>query len=419
MIERGVAERLSATELSIIRQVEAKVDDSLAFLERVVNINSGTMNHDGVRLVGRAFESEFQELGFATRWIPLTHLNRAGHLFAERSGTRGKRILLIGHLDTVFEKNSTFQRFENLGDTARGPGVEDMKGGDVVLLFALKAMHAAGVLEGAQIIVALIGDEEDSGDPVTVSRGELIEAAKRCQVGLGFESAGLDHHNATVARRGYSEWRLSVAGQQGHSSRIFHPNFGSGAIYEAARVLSQFHEQLGAIKHLTLGPGIILGGTDVSYDPAHTRGGAFGKTNVIPKTVVAAGDLRFNNREQLIQTQSKMREIVTANLPRTSSQITFRDSYPAMPPAPGNYDLMDQLDRVSRDLGFGPVKAFDPDERGAADIAFAADHVEACLDGLGPAGWGGHSPDETIDLRSFPIQIKRAALLIHRLAGGD
>ncbi len=418
MIQRVVAERLSAMEASITRQVDALVDDSLAFLERVVNINSGTMNHEGVREVGRAFDLEFQRLGFLTRWIPLTQLNRSGHLFGERRGNRGKQILLIGHLDTVFEKDNTFQRFENLGDTARGPGVEDMKGGDVVLLFALKALHAAGALEGTQVVVALIGDEEDSGDPVTVSRQELIEAAKRCQVALGFESAGVDHHNATVARRGYSEWRLSVTGQQGHSSRIFHPSFGSGAIYETARVLSQFHEQLSGTKHLTLGPGIILGGTEVVYDPAHTRGEAFGKTNVIPRTVVAAGDLRFNNRDQLLQTQAKMREIVAANLPRTTANIAFRDSYPAMPPASGNYDLMDQLDRVSRDLGFGSVKAFDPDERGAADISFAADHVEACLDGLGPAGWGGHSPNETIDLKSFPIQIKRAALLIHRLAAG-
>ena len=418
MAHEAELDKLTETEREIALEVDRRVEEAIGFLERVVNINSGTMNHEGVRLTGLAFEAELAPLGFDCRWVPLTELNRSGHLFAELDGGRGKRMLLIGHLDTVFEKESSFQRFERGEDTASGPGVEDMKGGDVAMLFALKALHAVGVLRKTRLIVALIGDEEDSGDPVSVARADLIEAARRSQIALGFESAGGDHRCVTVARRGFSQWELETTGKRGHSSRIFHPDFGAGAAYEAARILSEFYRELASEPHLTLGPGIILGGTNVHYDPSLTRGDSFGKTNVIPQTVITAGDLRCMTGEQCLRAQEKMREIASRNLPLTTSRLTFRDSYPGMPPRPGNYDLMDQLDRVSRDLGFGGVRAHDPDERGAGDISFAADIVEACLDGLGPAGWGGHSPQETIDLKSFPIQIKRAAILIHRLAGG-
>lgn len=419
MAQNADLERLTRTEREIALQVDRQVEEAIRFLERVVNINSGTMNHEGVRLAGLAFEAELAPLGFDCRWIPLTELDRSGHLFAELDGGRGKRILLIGHLDTVFEKESSFQRFRRGKHTATGPGVEDMKGGDVVMLFALKALHAVGALRSTRLVVALIGDEEDSGEPVEAARRDLVEAARRSQIALGFESAGADHRSVTVARRGFSQWQLETSGKRGHSSRIFHRDFGAGAIYEAARILNEFYRELSSEPHLTLGPGIILGGTNVHYDASHTKGDSFGKSNVIPQKVVASGDLRYMTQQQCREAQARMAEIAARNLPLTASKLNFRDSYPAMPPRAGNYDLMDQLDRVSRDLGFGRVHPYDPDERGAADISFVADYVEACLDGLGPAGWGGHSPQETIDLKSFPIQIKRAAILIHRLSGGS
>ncbi len=407
---------LDAVEQRIIRWVDDHRDEQITFLERVVNVNSGTMNHDGVREVGRLVRAELDALGFATRWVALPDtVNRAGHLFAERRGERGKRVLLIGHLDTVFEERSPFQRFERIDSvTVRGPGVEDMKGGNVVIVYALKALAAAGALDGTSIEVALTDDEDDTGDPLEVTRHDLIAAGRRADAALGFEG-GVGHVNtATVARRGFTGWVLQVHGRQGHSSQIFSDRYGAGAINEAARIVAAFYDELAGEQHLTFGAGIIVGGTEADYDAAAASGSAFGKTNVIPQTVTVAGDLRTLTVEQRDRVKERMRAIVAHNLPGTSAEITFRDSYPPMAPTEGNASLLALLDAVSRDLGLGTLEPVDPALRGAADVSFVAPHVDA-LDGLGPVGSGGHTTEETIDLRSLPIVTKRAAVLIYRL----
>ncbi len=413
------AQALDANEQAIVQFVDSYADEAVEFLERLVNINSGTMNPDGVREVGAAFATEFDALGFTTRWISMPEeMNRAGHFFAERTGDRGKRVLLIGHLDTVFETDSPFQRFVRKGDIAKGPGTEDMKGGDVVVLYALKALQAAGVLDGGQIIVAFTGDEENTGDPLSVARADLIAAAQRSDVALGFEGGVGGMNTATIARRGFTGWTLEVEGVRGHSSLIFNDQFGSGAIFETARILNAFHEELAEEEYLTFGAGIVLGGTDVQYDAEQTRGTAFGKTNVIPQTVTVAGDLRTLTIEQRDRTKVRMQEIVERHLPKTSATITFRDSYPPMAPTTGNRALFDALDQVSQDLGLGPMEMVDPGKRGAADVSFVAPYVDG-LDGLGLLGDGGHTPEELVYLESLPIVTKRAAVLIYRLINSE
>lgn len=409
------AQQLDPTERAIVRYIDAHAEEAVAFLEKVVNINSGTMNLAGVRAVGREFQAALDALGFATRWIPMEEARRAGHLFAELRGRSGKRLLLIGHLDTVFEQDSPFQRFERTDSVARGPGTEDMKGGNVVMLLALQALHAAGALGDARIVVALTGDEEDTGDPLELARRDLIEVARRSDVALGFEGGVGGTGTATVARRGFTGWRLRVSGTPAHSSQIFREDLGSGAIFEAARILTAFHEDLRGEQYLTFNPGVILGGTAVEFDAMQSRGSAFGKTNVIAEHVVVAGDLRFISVEQRERAKARMRAIVDQSLSHTRAEIEFEDSYPAMAPTAANYALLRTLDRVSRDLGIGPVEAVDPGRRGAADVSFVAPVVEASLDGLGIVGDGGHTVEETVDLRTLPTMAKRAAVLIYRL----
>jgi glutamate carboxypeptidase len=410
----GAAAPVSPTEQRIMDYVEAHTEEAITLLETTVNINSGTMNLAGVQKAGRVFESEFASLGFETSWIPMDSVERAGHLVAQRRGSRGKKVLLIGHIDTVFEKDSPFQRFERRGNIAAGPGVEDMKGGIIVILYALKALDSVGALEDTTITVVLTGDEEDTGDPLSVSRGPLLEAAQASDVVLGFEGGVGGTGSATVARRGFTGWELEVTGKAGHSSQIFREDFGSGAIYEVSRILNAFHEELRGDPYLTFSPGIILGGTTSEYDDVRSQGTAFGKTNVIPETVVVAGDLRFISEQQRENAKDRMRAIVARNLPLTSATISFQDSYPPMSPTDGNYALLEQLNQVSQELGFGPVVAVDPGLRGAADVSFAAPYADS-LDGLGVVGTGGHTVDEKVDLSSIPIMTKRAAVFIHRL----
>jgi glutamate carboxypeptidase len=417
LCSHAAAQSLSETEQQIADYVDAHTDEAIGFLERTANMNSGTMNHDGVRALADVYREELDALGFETRWVSLPDsVNRAGHLFATRAGDRGPRLLLIGHLDTVFEEDSPFQRFEQVNDTlATGPAVNDMKGGNTLVIYALKALDAAGVLDGMHITVAFTGDEEKPGQPISVSRGALIEAARQSDVALGFETAsGMDY--ATIARRGSSGWTLRVQGRQAHSSGVFSEDTGSGAVFEAARILNAFYEDVRGEEFLTFNPGILLGGTDVSYDASAARGTAFGKTNVVANTVVVDGGLRFISDEQKEAARDKMRAIVDGpNRPQTSAAISFADAYPAMQPTDGNRALLDVLDQVSRDLGQGAVKAYDPGARGAADISFIAAYVDG-MDGLGVMGSGAHSPEETINLRTFPLLTQRAALLMHRLA---
>jgi glutamate carboxypeptidase len=407
---------LSPEERRIASWVEAHTTEPVELLERVVNQNSGTLNLAGVRRLGDVFRAELDAIGFETRWIDGSAVGRAGHLFAERGGDRGKRLLLIGHLDTVFEAGSPFQRFERQGDTARGPGVADMKGGDVVMLYALRALHATGSLSGSRIVVALMGDEENPGEPVEMSRQELLDAARRSDAALDFETGVRDSSGeyATVARRGSVTWRLEVTGQSGHSSGIFTEQYGSGAIYEAARILHAFHEELRGEPYLTVSPGLLLGGTEVEDHPAQARGQAVGKDNVVASTALVAGDLRSISPEQLAGALRRMRAIVARPLPRTSASISFTESYPAMPPTEANSALLASLNEVNRDLGCPELQALDPSRRGAADISFVAPFVPS-LSGLGAHGEGAHSSAEAADLATLPRQITRAALLLHRL----
>ena len=407
---------LTELENRIIAIAERDKEAAIALLARTVNINSGTMNHLGVKAVGDIFAEEFQNLGLTTTWHDMSEVNRAGHLFAETEGESGSRcLLLIGHLDTVFEPDSPFQTFERQGDHATGPGVNDMKGGDVVILYALKALKEVGVLDDLNLIVALIGDEEKSGSPKSISRYHLIEASKRCDIALGFEIA-TSLNAATVARRGSSGWRLDVTGKRAHSAGIFNDEVGSGAIFEAARILNQFHEQLTGEEYLTFNPGVILGGTDVDYDPSRNKGGTFGKTNVVAQSVVVHGGLRTISPAQEASARARMKAIAENNhLPKTSAQITFQDGYPSMPPTEGNMAVLANLSGVSVDLDQGEVVAFDPGKRGAADVSFVAGYVDV-IDGVGAEGNGAHTLDESIDLATLPLLIQRAAILIHRLS---
>ncbi|UCH10760.1 MAG: M20/M25/M40 family metallo-hydrolase [Fidelibacterota bacterium] len=406
-------EGLTPVEQEIAATVEQQSDQAVDLLRRSVNINSGTFNVKGVRRVGKLFQKELAPLGFDVQWIDMPpELHRAGHLFAYRRGTRGKGVLLIGHLDTVFDKNTPFKRFEIHDTTATGPGTEDMKGGNVVIVYALKALHDLSLLENTTIIVALHGDEEEAGRPTSISRRDIQAAAEECDVALGFE--GGVSGTITVARRGISGWRLETAGIRGHSSDIFNENSGNGAIYETARILNGFFEEVRGEEYLTFNPGVILGGTEVHFDPALYRGSAFGLANVIAQKVVVSGDLRFISDAQKDSARAKMRTIVADHLPGTSASISFTDSYPAMAPTEGNYELLALYDQVNRDLGYGPIEALDPGSRGAADVSFVARLVD-CLDGLGVEGNGGHSIHEKVYLPSMDRATKRAAVLVYRL----
>lgn len=409
------AGNFSPVEQKILDNINANQKEQIALLEKLVNINSETSNINGVHKVGESLQAELNKLGFKTWWMEEPNfMHRAGTLMAERQGSKGKKLLLIGHLDTVFPASRRLNHFEQQGNIASGSGVLDMKGGDVVIVYALKALDSVGALNNTTIRVVLTGDEENSGKPVIISRKPLFDAARRSDIALDFEN-GVSQDTATIARRGISKWVIEAEGQEGHSSQIFQPSVGSGAIFELVRILNTMRSNLANEKNITFNPGLILGGNTISHDQNITEGKASGKDNIIAKKAVAAGDLRFLTTMQKTKAIEKMKAIVKNHLPGTKANIVFQSGIPAMPPTAANMNLLNEYSSVSETLGFGKVKPLPAGLRGAGDISHIASIVHANLAGLGPVGMGAHSIQEKLDISSLAMQTKRAAVLMYRL----
>jgi len=419
---------LSKEEQKVMDYIDANMPRAIALLKESVDINSGTLNIEGVKKVGAIFAREFEKANFKTKWVPMPDsLRRAGHLVAsigfnadqnaaaKTKTKKGKKLFLIGHLDTVFEPDMPANPFTMINDsTATGQGVTDMKGGDVIMIIALQALQAQGLLKDANIIAYLTGDEEHAGYPREVSRGDFIESAKQTEIALAFEGAnGLN--SVATARRGASGWLLNVKAKTGHSSGVFTPYAGYGAIYEAARIVNEFRVQLSTEKYLTFNPGVFIGGSEMNYDETKATGTAIGKTNIISPAVTVTGDLRFLTEEQKINARKKMQAIVDNSLAGTKATIDFQDGIPSMAPTEGNNKVLEVISGVTQAMGVGPTIAGDPGSRGAGDISYIAAYVD-CIDGLGSSGRGAHAPGETINLKELPYLIKRAALTIYRLS---
>jgi glutamate carboxypeptidase len=404
-----------AIERQMVQTVRAEHGRSVKLLESLVNVNSGTMNLAGVEQVGRMMRAELEPLGFQVRWVPMAAASRSGHLIAEHRG-RGKRMLLIGHLDTVFEPDSPFQSWSVQGDTAQGPGVNDMKGGLVVMVAALRAMHAAGTLKTADVTLVLTSDEEKPGTPLSIARADLIAAGRQADVALDFEglSRGGGQDIGSIARRSSNSWTLTARAKSGHSSGVCGPTAGCGAVYELVRILDAFRRELPE-PNLTYNVGLLAGGASAEVNEAVTAASATGKANIIAAEAVAVGDIRTLSAEQDERVRSRMRAIVARNLPHAEAELRFSDTgYPAMAPTEGSKALLAKLNEVNRTLDLPQMPQGDPASRGAGDIAFVAG-VDGLV-GMGLAGEGSHAPGETADLTSLDIQAQRAALLMHRLS---
>jgi len=411
--------KLSPAESRMIQTVDAEQERTLSMLEKWVNQNSGSLNIEGVTRVGEMLRSELEPLGFKVQWIDMKATGRAGHIVATHKGNgKGKRMLLIGHLDTVFEPDSPFQRWERQGNDGIGPGSGDDKGGMAVMIAALRAMQQGGTLKDADIEVVLTGDEEDNGLPIELARRDLVAAGKRADVALDFEGLAEEDGKdiGSIARRSSGAWTLTVSARSGHSSGIFSPSSGNGAIYELTRIIDTFRRELPEDK-LTFNVGLVGGGASAKLDEGRIRLEATGKTNIIPETAVARGDLRGIDRAQIDRVKAKMQAIVAnGTLAGATAKLAFDpDEYPPMAPTEGSRAVLAKLNLVNRDMGLEQMGELDPMKRGAGDISFVAQDVDGLI-GLGAASDGDHAPGEKVDIASIWRQAKRAAILMTRLS---
>lgn len=401
----------SAQDAEILEAVEQNMQAQLEFLQETVNQNSGSLNIKGVRGVGKIYARELKKDAFETRWIDMpSAMARAGHLVATRDFGPGPHLLLIGHLDTVFEPESPFQRFQRDGDIVKGPGVVDMKGGNAVIVYALRALIETDNISHGKVTVFLTGDEETVGRPLEVARRDLIEAGKAADVALNFESGRPKW--AVVGRRGSSGWTIDVKAKRAHSSGIFRDSVGAGAGFELARILNRFYAEVRGPTGLTFNPGVMAAGSTINTAASSSERIVSGKSNVVAEYAYASGGLRFMSDTQLKEARALMRDIVEDSLPHTQASIRFRDAYPAMEITKANLALLDQLNAVHARLGIEAAKPSPPERRGASDISFVAPYVTS-MDGLGVSGSGSHSERETMELESLGVATRRAALFIH------
>ncbi|MDP2487645.1 M20/M25/M40 family metallo-hydrolase [Pseudoalteromonas marina] len=409
---------LDKNEREIVKQVEQNMPQALEEIKQAVNINSDSLNIEGVKKVGAIATEQLKAIGFEVEWLDGSAFNRAGHVLATHKSKNPDaiKILMIGHLDTVFANHDNFTTYKQIDEhTASGPGVADMKGGNTIIITALKSLQALNLLENVSVKVLLTGDEESSGRPLSLSKKAIVDGAIWADVALGFENGDNNIKTAMAARRGYTGWTLNVTANAAHSSQIFSDNVGYGAIYEASRILNDFREQLATQPNLTFNPGLIVGGTNADYDSANSSATAFGKSNVIAQTVHVAGDLRALSPKQVEGAKKVMQQVVTKSLNGSQAELIFEDGYPPMGLTEGNKKLLALYSQASQDLGYNKVVAANPRNAGAADISFAANHVDMALDGLGLMGSGAHTKNETADLTSLNKNTAKTALLLYRL----
>ena len=200
-IAKGI---LDLNEQNIVQQIKADLPLALKEIEQAVNINSGSMNLAGVKKVGMLAKQQLSALGFDVQWLDGSAFNRAGHIVATHNSRQPNaiKILMIGHLDTVFAEHDDFQTFKRISDTkASGPGVADMKGGNTIIIAALRSLKKLNLLGNVSIQVVLTGDEESSGRPLSLSKKAIVDSAIWADVALGFENGDNNNINTGMAAR--------------------------------------------------------------------------------------------------------------------------------------------------------------------------------------------------------------------------
>jgi len=403
----SVEQALSADELELTAWLDAQEDEMLELLEQLTNINSGSLNKDGVDTIARLFSRELRELGFSTQSLPGDVIEMpscpgseyvvdlADHVLAQKAGT-GTRLLLMGHMDTVFPPDSPFQNFRREGDTMYGPGVSDMKGGLVIMLYALKALAAAGELDSKAISVFLNSDEEMGS---LSSRKYVEQQAVLHDYGLVYESSG--NNNLTRQRKGLGQARFVVHGVASHAGGAHER--GRSAIKELAYKIVEIEKITDYESGVTVNVGVISGGE---------------ARNTIAPCAEALVDLRYPEPQQGLDAIDEFESIFGSVLsyPVDSGELSTESwtnlhRPPKIPTAESDY-LLNKTIAIGRLLG---QELGVTDSGGGTDGSLSQAVGLPTLDSLGSDGTNAHSNLEQGRVSSLVERAKLSAVLIRRL----
>ena len=394
--------QLSGAERQLRARVESRAPQLWGMLERWVALNTGSHNLEGLERFAAELSEQLTALGFEVELRPgepIAYPDGARPtgpvLRARRAGPAGApRLLLSGHLDTVFEPGSPFRALGPVVDgRASGPGAADMKGGLVVMLAALEALTRAGDIDGADWSVLLVSDEELG----SLASRPLIEAAAReADYGFVFESARTS--GAMVrSRRGLGQLILSVEGVAAHAGSDHRS--GRSAIAELARQIVAIEALTDYARGVTLNTGIVRGGT---------------KRNVVPDSAQAWIDLRYDTPELGQQIVERIEALAASpRVPGTRTRVWARLHRPPKPETPATRELLARHADVARALGADPPPPVHAG--GGTDGSLMAAVGLPTLDSMGVRGGRAHTDGEFVVADSLAERAALAAILWRRL----
>ncbi len=366
------------------------LNNPLESLKKYVNQPSGSHDREDVEKVAGMFAEDFRSMGFSTELIPG---HRFGPVLRARIGAGNRQLMLMGHMDTVFPRDA-FVPFEDLGGgRARGSGCIDMKGGDVVMLYALKKALPRLDLEKVSVCAVLNPDEE-IGSPE--SHGVIFDTARASFAALSFEPGGGDYR-LTCARKGVTSVHIACEGIPGHS----------GAQYKICASAVQ-----ALCAHITALYTLRDDDRDISFNAGLIRGGT--AENVVAPFAEADCEFRYFDERYKPELMEKITALCgTERVPGVKTQIAFGASHPAIDMNEKSRKLLELALEISGEQG---QKRYHEKTGGAGDIAIAGQAGIGVLDGLGLVGEKMHTREEWVDLASLPRQIDFAAEMIVRTA---
>ena len=369
----------------LIRFIKEHGPDIFDLLEKMVLIQSGSHNKEGVDRVSGLIESSFQSNSVSCRLIEQTKFGN--HLIVKSlcEDRFDKQILLVGHMDTVFPKDTDFNSFREDSTKCYGPGVIDMKGGLVAGIFALKALDSLGLLKKIPITFIFNSDEE-IGSP---SSRKLIKAeAQKSSFAFVLECGGLKGEVVT-GRKGNLSLKLNVIGKAGHAA--FAGQDKASAILELAYKTIDFESLNDFEQGVTVNVGKVKGGIG---------------PNTVSGHATAHIDFRFVEQKDHSFLKEKISEIAARpKTPQTSTNFEIISSRPPMDQTDANRKLFQAVKGVADKLDFPVREEF---RNGVSDANIIAEQGIPVLDGLGPAGANDHSKDEYMIKESL---LQRATLL--------
>ena len=378
----------------LIERLDGWREEQIDFLARLVNRDSGTDDRDDVNQVGDMLAAPLSELGFSVKRV--TPERYGDHLVADKPGTGPRRLLFVGHFDTVFPAGTAKQRPFRIADgRAYGPGVYDMKGGLAALLFALRAHRDAGTTAWTETGVSVVFNSDEERLSPT-SKAVIQDEARRADSVAILEPArpGGEY---VMGRKGAGTFRLEVEGKASHAG--LQPEMGASAIWDLAQKVAELHTLTDFEAGTTVNVGVINGGT---------------RPNVIADHAYAQIDLRVwtpADGERMIATMREIAERI--RVPGTRARFSGQILFPPWPPGlPGTTRLVEIMGKAGLEIGV-EVKAI---KTGASSDGNHTSAVAPTIDGLGPRGSRAHSEEEFIELPTLLERTKMIALFVDRWA---